>query len=92
MLNFDSPASADNNLQAVKNVGRLSLSGAQPKFGLVLGEEGELRYSRDNEQSFYILKPRPTGYQIINHDYCAANENLTMQMASQVYGIETAAI
>ncbi len=92
ILNFDSPASTcTDGRDAVKNVGRLSLSGAQPKFGLILGEKCELRYTNDNEQSTYILKPRPTGYQIINHDYCAANENLTMQMASQVYGIETAA-
>lgn len=92
ILNFDSPASTNNdNQQAVKNVGRLSLSGAQPKFGLVLDNDGELRYSKEDEQSSYILKPRPTGYQIMNPDYCAANEHLTMQMASQVYGIETAA-
>lgn len=92
ILKFDSPASPDiSGRQAVKNAGRLSLSGAQPKFGLVLGEDGDLRYSKENEQSTYILKPRPTGYQIINHDFCAANEHLTMQMASQVYGIETAA-
>lgn len=91
ILNFDSPASSNTDGgDAVRNVGRLSLSGAQPKFGLIIGENGELRYSREDEQSTYILKPRPTGYQIINHDYCAANENLTMQMASQVYGIETA--
>lgn len=92
ILNFDSPASTNvDSREAVNNVGRLSLSGAQPKFGLVIGKEGELRYSKEDEQSTYILKPRPTGYQLINHDYCAANENLTMQIASQVYGIETAA-
>ena len=92
ILNFDSPAANDTGgREAVKNVGRLSLSGAQPKFGLLLGEDGALRYSSENEQSTYILKPCPTGYQIINHEYCAANENLTMQLASQVYGIETAA-
>lgn len=92
ILNFDSPASTNTDgRDAIRNVGRLSLSGAQPKFGLVLGVDGELRYSKEDEQSTYILKPRPTGYQIINHDYCAANENLTMQMASQIYGIETAA-
>lgn len=91
ILNFDSPTSTNTDgQQAVKNVGRLSLSGAQPKLGLVLGENGKLRYSKEGEQSTYILKPRPTGYQIIHHDFCAANENLTMQMASQVYGIETA--
>ncbi len=92
ILNFDSPAIAETGGKAaVKNVGRLSLSGAQPKFGLVLDDNGMLRYSLDKEQSTYILKPRPTGYHIINPDYCAANENLTMQMASQIYGIETAA-
>ena len=91
ILKFDSPSSVNaDRLQAVRNVGRLSLSGAQPKFGLVIGEDGELRYSSEEEQSQYILKPRPTGYQLINHDYCAANENLTMQLASQIYGIETA--
>lgn len=36
------------------------------------------------------LKPRPNGYHILNKDYCAANEHLTMQIASQVFGIETA--
>lgn len=92
ILNFDSPASvANDGQQALKNIGKLSLSGAQPKFGLVLDENYSLRYSEETEQSSYILKPRPTGYHIINHDYCAANENLTMQIASQVYGIKTAA-
>lgn len=92
VLRFDSPASGEaDSREAIKNVGRLSLSGAQPKFGLILGDDNELRYSGENEQSQYILKPRPTGYQLINHDYCAANENLTMQIASQIYGIETAA-
>lgn len=91
LLPFESPASesADGN-KAVKNAGRLSLSGAQPKFGLVIGEDSFLRYSLEGEQSKYIMKPRPTGYHVINHDYCMANENLTMQMASQIYGIETA--
>lgn len=92
ILNFDSPESTNTGgQQAVENISRLSLSGAQPKFGIVLGDNGTLRYSKVGEQSTYILKPRPTGYQIINPDYCAANENLTMQMASQIYGIETAA-
>ncbi|MCC8071880.1 MAG: HipA domain-containing protein [Bacteroidales bacterium] len=91
ILDFDSPTFTDySGLKASSNVGRLSLSGAQPKLGLLLGEQGTLRYSTEKEQSTYILKPRPIGYQLINHDYCAANEHLTMQMASQIYGIETA--
>lgn len=92
ILDFGSPViPGDDAAKAVKNAGRLSLSGAQSKFGLVLDENNRLRYSVDGEQSTYILKPRPVGYQIINHDFCAANENLTMQLASQIYGIETAA-
>ena len=93
ILEFSSPSSGSNDsLQAVRNVGRLSLSGAQPKFGLILDSaDYRLRYSNDDEQSTYIMKPRPTGYQVMNRDYCAANENLTMQLASQIYGIETAA-
>ena len=86
------PPSA-NTLEAKKmvteNVGRLSLSGAQPKLGMV-ADGGILRYSAEGEQSLYILKPRPTALHILNPDYCAANEHLTMQIASQVYDIETA--
>ena len=76
--------------EAVKSVGRISLSGAQPKFSIVVDDD-KLRYIREGEQGIFILKPRPTGYQIINRDFCAANEHVTMQIASQVYGIETAA-
>lgn len=92
ILRFSSPAidNGDALREAIKNAGRLSLSGAQPKFGLVVGDDLNLRYSHEGEQSTYILKPKPIGYQVVNKDYCAANENLTMQMASQIYGIETA--
>ena len=76
---------------AIKNAGRISLSGAQPKFSVVVGEDLSLRYTEPGEQGTYILKPRPNGYQLLNKDYCAANEHLTMQIASQVYKIETAA-
>lgn len=91
ILSFSSPQSENSTtFTSVKNAGRLSLSGAQPKFGFILDAANQLQYSPKDTQSTYILKPRPIGYHIINHDYCAANENLTMQMASQVFGIETA--
>lgn len=77
--------------ESVRNIGRVSLSGAQPKFSVIIGEDKQLRYTREGEQGTYIMKPKPSGYQIINKDYCAANEHVTMQIASQVYGIETAA-
>lgn len=89
ILDFDSPSNANSQLNAIDNVGRLSLSGAQSKFGLVLDGD-RLVYSPPSSRSTYILKPRPTGYHIVNHDYCAANENLTMQLASQIFGIATA--
>lgn len=76
--------------EAVKSVGRISLSGAQPKFSIVVDDD-KLRYIREGEQGTFILEPRPTAYQIINRDFCVANEHVTMQIASQVYGIETAA-
>lgn len=90
---FSEPApdtETDQANEAVKGIGRISLSGAQPKFSVVV-EEGRFRYARNGEQGTFILKPRPTGFQLINRDYCAANEHLTMQLASQVYRIETAA-
>ena len=76
--------------EAVKSIGRISLSGAQPKFSILVDDD-KLRYVREGEQGTFILKPRPTAYQIIYRDFCTANEHVTMQIASQVYGIETAA-
>lgn len=77
--------------EAVKNVGRISLSGAQPKFAVIIGDDLHLRYTTKGEQGTHMLKLRPTSYQIVNREYCVANENLTMQIASQAYKIETAA-
>lgn len=92
LMNFPSPATDSMEAKAaVKNAGRVSLSGVQPKFSVVVGEDLSLRYTEPGEQGTYILKPRPNGYQLLNKDYCAANEHLTMQIASQVYKIETAA-
>ncbi len=91
-MDFPSPETDSREAkEAVKNAGRISLSGAQPKFSVVVGESLSLRYTGQGEQGHYILKPRPNGYQLINKEYCAANEHLTMQIASQVYKIETAA-
>ncbi|MDE5574168.1 MAG: HipA domain-containing protein [Bacteroidales bacterium] len=91
---FSEPSPETDSVEtqnAIKTVGRISLSGAQSKFSAVVDAENRLRYARAEEQGTYILKPRPRGYHIINKDFCAANEHITMQLASQVYGIETAA-
>lgn len=83
----DTPETRD----AVRTIGRISLSGVQSKFSAIADEDNRLRYTRYGEQGVYILKPRPIGYQIMNKEFCSANEHVTMQIASQVYGIETAA-
>ena len=89
VLDFDSPNndSADNEAY-LKNVGRISLSGVQPKASLVLNAEGQLVKPEENEPGTFILKPAPTSYALLDRKYCPANEHLTMQLASQVYHIE----
>lgn len=92
ILDFDSPNNdgADNEAY-LKNVGRISLSGVQPKASLVVNTENQLVKPAENERGTYILKPAPTSYALLERKYCPANEHLTMQLASQVYHIETAA-
>lgn len=67
--------------------GHISLSGAQIKYSAVI-DNGEFRLSEPGEQGTYILKPILSDWK--NREYSPANENLTMQIASQVYGIQTA--
>ena len=69
---------------------RISVSGAQEKFPAVI-DDGYIRIAGDEEQSTYILKPYPWDEQLLNRKQIPANEHLTMQIASQVYGILTAA-
>lgn len=92
ILSFDSPNNdgADNEAY-LKNVGRISLSGVQPKASLVVNAGNQLVKPADGERGTYILKPAPTSYALFDRKYCPANEHLTMQLASQVYHIETAA-
>jgi serine/threonine-protein kinase HipA len=71
----------------MENKGHLSLSGAQEKYSAVI-DHGKFRLTNENERGTYILKPKLTGFE--NREYSPANENLTMQIAAQVYGIETA--
>ncbi len=92
ILNFDSPNSGNYDNQVfAKNVGRISLSGVQPKAGLLIDINDNLAKPIEGERSRYILKPAPVSYSMMERSFCPANEHLTMQMAAQVYGIETAA-
>lgn len=91
ILPFDSPNhEGANNEEYAKHVGRVSLSGVQPKAGLIV-KERQLVRPTDEERGRYILKPAPSSYALLERKDCPANEHLSMQIASQVYRIETAA-
>jgi serine/threonine-protein kinase HipA len=66
---------------------RLSISGVQEKFSVLL-EKNKLRLINEGEQGQYILKPIPNVG--TRTDQMPANEHLSMQLARQVFGIETA--
>ncbi len=88
ILPYDSPSShLQVDDQFNENRQRVSISGVQEKFSVLL-EKNKLRLIKEGERGTYILKPIPgTGKKT---DQMPANEHLTMQIARQVYGIETA--
>lgn len=76
--------------EAFKQVEHVSLSGVQSKLAVVV-EDNHFRFAKEGERGTFMLKPKPTASFLYDKDDCPANENLTMQIASQVYHIETAA-
>ena len=88
VLPYESPASnPETNQMFEENRNRMSISGVQEKFSVLL-DKNKLRLINENEQGTYILKPIPISGK--KPDQMPANEHLTMQIARQVYGIETA--
>lgn len=87
ILPYDSPTNNVNANIFIENRKRMSISGVQEKFSVLL-DENKLRLIQRKEQGMYILKPIPN---VGKHtDQMPANEHLTMQIAYQVFGIETA--
>lgn len=76
--------------EAIAAAQRISVSGVQEKFPAVI-DGGKIRLSQDGERSTHILKPAPWDETIATRRHIPANEHLTMQIASRVYGIQTAA-
>lgn len=87
MLNFD-PPKPDNLRLYQEKTKRLSISGVQLKYSLKL-EGKNLVLTETGGQ--YILKPIPPTVQIAAAEQAPENEHLTMQIASKVCGINTAA-
>ena len=73
--------------QFIENRKRISISGVQEKLSFLL-EKNLLRLTNEGEQGTYILKPIPRDLKKV--DQVPANEHLTMQIAKQVYGLNTA--
>lgn len=88
IIPYDSPATNDiTDAKFTENRKRISISGVQEKFSVLL-DKNKLRLVAAGEQGQYILKPIPNVGQ--NANQMPANEHLTMQIARQVFDIETA--
>lgn len=88
ILPFDSPDSSDETMTLFQeNRKRISISGVQEKISFIR-EDNYLRPTHKEEQGQYILKPIPRD--LVQVDLVPANEHLTMQIARQVFGMQTA--
>ena len=88
ILPYDSPSSnPETDRLFEENRNRMSISGVQEKYAVLL-QKNKLRLINENEKGTHILKPTPGAGK--KPDQMPANEHLTMQIARQVYGIETA--
>lgn len=88
VLSYAAPNSdEDTDELFTDNRKRLSISGVQEKFS-VIQEKTILRLIGEGEQGTHILKPIPGAGK--NPEQMPANEHVTMQIARQVFGIETA--
>jgi len=88
ILPYDSPASNEiTDALFTENRKNISISGVQEKFSMLL-DKNQLRLAKEDEQGLYILKPIPNVG--MNASQMPANEHLTMQIARQVFAIETA--
>ena len=88
LLQYDTPSHDEEVAREfMDNRKRISISGVQEKLSMLL-EKNVLRLTLEGEQGTYILKPIPRD--VRNPEQVPANEHLTMQIARQVFGINTA--
>ncbi len=88
ILPYESPSSNETTDELFdENRKRISISGVQEKFSILL-DKNKLRLIEEGERGSYILKPIPNVGKNLNE--MPANEHLTMQIARQVFDIETA--
>lgn len=88
ILSYEAPQVNEEDAEKfMENRKRISISGVQEKMSFVLSKN-KLRLTEEGEQGTYILKPIPRDLKKV--DQVPANEHVTMQIAAQVFGINTA--
>ena len=86
-LNYTSPTNRKDQNRFNQNQTHISISGFQEKYSFIL-DGNTLRLTKENESGHYILKPISDLPK--NSEFAPANEHLTMQIAKQIFKIETA--
>ncbi|WP_312351772.1 HipA domain-containing protein [Empedobacter sp.] len=86
-LNYSTPTNRKDQSRFNQNQTHISISGFQEKYSLIL-DGNALRLTNENESGQYILKPISDLPK--NSEFAPANEHLTMQIAKQIFKIETA--
>ena len=90
ILDLDPPDISEEVAEKFRqNSKTISISGTQFKQSLVL-EKNKLRLTQQGERGQYILKPIPIRPPFGRAEELPANEHLTMQIAKQVFNINTA--
>ena len=86
-LNYSTPTNRKDQSRFNQNQTHISISGFQEKYSFIL-DGNALRLTNENESGQYILKPISDLPK--NSEFAPANEHLTMQIAKQIFKIETA--
>jgi serine/threonine-protein kinase HipA len=87
ILSYPSPSDSKERSVFNENQLHISISGFQEKYSLII-ENSKLRLTNEDESGQYILKPISDLPK--NSEFAPANEHLTMQIAQQIFKIETA--
>lgn len=80
----------DGSDNFIESINRISISGVQEKLSAII-KRGKIIITPEGESGHYIIKPTPDYKHLRFRNNIPANEHLTMQIASQVYKINTAA-
>lgn len=80
----------DTGVDIIAAINKISISGVQEKISAII-KKGKIIITPEGESGRYILKPIPEYKSLRFRHNIPENEHLTMQIASQVYKINTAA-